>query len=142
MLNGSRSLTRALGGLALIAALGAAPALSGCGKSGSKVRLNGAGASFPYPVYAQWAHRYNKLKGVRINYQSIGSGGGIAQIKAKTVDFGASDAPLKAKDLDAAGLWPNPHAQALDRCRSIGGERCRMIAIGKDARSRAGQGRI
>ena len=52
------------------------------------VSLNGAGASFPYPVYSQWAHKYNELTGVKINYQSIGSGGGIAQIKAKTVDFG------------------------------------------------------
>ena len=59
------------------------------------VSLNAAGASFPYPIYSQWAHKYNELTGVKLNYQSIGSGGGIAQTKAHTVDFGASDAPLK-----------------------------------------------
>jgi phosphate transport system substrate-binding protein len=71
-------------------------------------KLNGAGASFPYPVYSQWAYKYNAITGVQINYQSIGSGGGIQQIKAKTVDFGASDAPLKKDELDAAGLMQFP----------------------------------
>jgi phosphate transport system substrate-binding protein len=104
----TRSLARAPGALLLIAALAVALTLPGCGKRSSRVRLNGAGASFPYPVYARWTHRYHKLKGVRINYQSIGSGGGIAQIKAKTVDFGASDAPLSPGDLDAAGLIQFP----------------------------------
>lgn len=70
--------------------------------------INGAGASFPYPVYSQWAYKYNQLTGVQLNYQSIGSGGGIAQIKAKTVDFGASDAPLKKEELDEAGLLQFP----------------------------------
>jgi phosphate transport system substrate-binding protein len=70
--------------------------------------ISGAGATFPYPIYAQWADAYNKLTGVKLNYQSIGSGGGIAQIKAKTVDFGASDAPLTAKELDEAGLMQFP----------------------------------
>jgi phosphate transport system substrate-binding protein len=74
----------------------------------AKLTVNGAGASFPYPVYAQWAYKYEKLTGTRLNYQSIGSGGGIAQIKAKTVDFGASDAPLKKAALDAAGLIQFP----------------------------------
>ena len=92
----------------LVLLIGVAPLGTSCGKGGSKARLNGAGASFPYPVYAQWAHRYNKLRGVRVNYQSIGSGGGIAQIKAKTVDFGASDAPLRVTELDAAGLIQFP----------------------------------
>ncbi len=70
--------------------------------------ISGAGATFPYPVYAQWADAYYKLNGVKLNYQAIGSGGGIAQIKAKTVDFGASDAPLKKEELDKIGLiqWP------------------------------------
>ena len=70
--------------------------------------ISGAGATFPYPVYARWAADYAKETGVNLNYQSIGSGGGIAQIKAKTVDFGASDAPLLEKDLADAGLiqWP------------------------------------
>jgi phosphate transport system substrate-binding protein len=70
--------------------------------------INGAGASFPYPVYAQWAYKFGELKNVRINYQSIGSGGGIAQIKANTVDFGASDAPLKPEELNKAGLVQFP----------------------------------
>ncbi len=70
--------------------------------------LNGAGATFPYPVYAQWAFKYEKLTGAKINYQSIGSGGGIAQIKAKTVDFGASDEPLKPEELDQSGLIQFP----------------------------------
>jgi phosphate transport system substrate-binding protein len=70
--------------------------------------LNGAGASFPFPVYGQWAHKYNELTGVQVNYQSIGSGGGIAQIKAKTVQFGASDDPLKKEELDQVGLLQFP----------------------------------
>jgi len=72
--------------------------------------INGAGATFPYPLYSKWAYEYNKKTGVKMNYQSIGSGGGIKQIKAKTVDFGASDAPLQAKDLDASGLMQFPMA--------------------------------
>ena len=66
--------------------------------------ITGAGATFPYPIYAKWADAYKKATGIGLNYQSIGSGGGIAQIKAGTVTFGASDMPLKAADLDAAGL--------------------------------------
>ncbi len=61
--------------------------------------LNGAGATFPYPVYSAWAYNYNKATGVRLNYQSIGSGGGQRQIASRTVDFGASDAPLKPQKL-------------------------------------------
>jgi phosphate transport system substrate-binding protein len=68
----------------------------------------GAGATFPYPIYAKWAEAYKAKTGVGMNYQSIGSGGGIAQIKAKTVDFGASDMPLKPEDLQAAGLTQFP----------------------------------
>jgi len=74
----------------------------------AKMTVNGAGASFPYPVYAQWAYKYEKLTEMRLNYQSIGSGGGIAQIKAKTIDFGASDAPLSKKELDQSGLIQFP----------------------------------
>jgi len=70
--------------------------------------INGAGASFPYPVYAKWGARYRQQSGVKLNYQSIGSGGGIAQIKAKTVDFGASDEPLKPEELDKDGLMQFP----------------------------------
>ncbi|MFL6691097.1 MAG: phosphate ABC transporter substrate-binding protein PstS [Alphaproteobacteria bacterium] len=74
----------------------------------SAADISGAGASFPFPIYAKWAAAYQGVGGVRLNYQSIGSGGGIAQIKAKTVTFGASDMPLKPKDLDAAGLTQFP----------------------------------
>lgn len=70
--------------------------------------ISGAGATFPYPVYSKWADAYNKETGVKFNYQSIGSGGGIKQIKAKTVDFGASDAPLEPGDLDKSGLLQFP----------------------------------
>ena len=70
--------------------------------------ISGAGATFPYPIYAKWADAYKKLTGVGLNYQSIGSGGGIKQIKAKTVTFGASDMPLKPEDLQAAGLLQFP----------------------------------
>jgi phosphate transport system substrate-binding protein len=70
--------------------------------------MTGAGATFPYPVYAKWAEGYKKATGNGLNYQSIGSGAGIKQIKAKTVDFGASDMPLKAEDLDAEGLMQFP----------------------------------
>src|SRR5689334_25144950 len=70
--------------------------------------ITGAGATFPYPIYAKWAEAYKAKTGIGMNYQSIGSGGGIAQIKAKTVDFGASDMPLKAEDLQAAGLTQFP----------------------------------
>src|SRR5271154_3532853 len=70
--------------------------------------ISGAGATFPFPIYAKWADAYKKDTGNGLNYQSIGSGAGIKQIKAKTVTFGATDAPLKAKDLEEAGLaqWP------------------------------------
>lgn len=70
--------------------------------------LTGAGASFPAPLYAKWADAYQKASGTRVNYQSIGSSGGIRQIKGKTVDFGASDAPLKADELEKDGLVQFP----------------------------------
>ncbi|MGS0754814.1 phosphate ABC transporter substrate-binding protein PstS [Roseateles sp. GG27B] len=70
--------------------------------------VTGAGASFPAPVYAKWADAYNKATGARINYQSVGSGAGIRQIKAKTVDFGASDAPLTDEELAKDGLIQFP----------------------------------
>jgi len=70
--------------------------------------VTGAGSSFVFPVISKWATDYSKSTDTKINYQSIGSGGGIAQIKAATVDFGASDAPLKAEDLQAAGLGQFP----------------------------------
>jgi len=70
--------------------------------------VTGAGASFPAPLYAKWASDYNKATGVRINYQSVGSGAGIRQIEARTVDFGASDAPLKDDELEKKGLVQFP----------------------------------
>lgn len=72
------------------------------------VTVNGAGATFPNPIYSAWAKAYNQLTGMKLNYQSIGSGGGIKAIKDGTVDFGASDAPLTAKELDQAGLVQFP----------------------------------
>jgi len=70
--------------------------------------VTGAGASFPAPLYSKWASDYNKATGVKINYQSVGSGAGIKQIDAKTVDFGASDMPLKDDDLKSKGLLQFP----------------------------------
>jgi phosphate transport system substrate-binding protein len=70
--------------------------------------VTGAGATFPYPVYAKWAEAYRAKSQVAVNYQSIGSGGGIKQIKAKTVDFGATDMPLPGEELDEAGLVQFP----------------------------------
>ena len=95
----SRILTRAALAATVFATMaGAALALD----------ISGAGATFPYPIYAKWAETYKKETGNGLNYQSIGSGGGIKQIKARTVTFGASDQPLKAEDLQAANLiqWP------------------------------------
>ena len=87
-----------------VVAAGAAIAFS----SAVAAEITGAGATFPYPIYAKWAEEYKKATGTGLNYQSIGSGGGIKQIKAKTVDFGASDMPLKAEDLEAEGLMQFP----------------------------------
>ena len=70
--------------------------------------ISGAGATFPYPLYAKWADAYKKETGIGLNYQSIGSGGGIKQIQAKTVTFGATDKPLKGEDLDKDGLAQFP----------------------------------
>ena len=80
----------------------------GLAASASAADISGAGATFPYPIYAKWADAYKKLTGVGLNYQSIGSGGGIKQIKAKTVTFGASDMPLKPDDLQSSGLIQFP----------------------------------
>ena len=70
--------------------------------------ISGAGATFPYPIYAKWADTYKKETGIGLNYQSIGSGGGIKQIKAGTVTFGATDAPLTGDDLTSSGLAQFP----------------------------------
>ena len=76
--------------------------------SANAAELTGAGATFPYPIYSKWAEAYKASTGIGLNYQSIGSGGGIKQIKAKTVDFGASDMPLKAEELEKEGLMQFP----------------------------------
>jgi phosphate transport system substrate-binding protein len=76
--------------------------------SATAADITGAGATFPYPVYAKWAEGYKKATGNGLNYQSVGSGAGIKQIKAKTVDFGASDKPLPLTELDEAGLMQFP----------------------------------
>ena len=70
--------------------------------------ITGAGATFPYPIYSKWAEAYNAATGIGLNYQSIGSGGGVRQIKAKTVDFGASDMPLKLEEQEKEGLMQFP----------------------------------
>ena len=70
--------------------------------------ISGAGATFPAPLYAKWAEGYKRSTGNQLNYQAIGSGGGIKQIQAKTVDFGASDKPLTQAELDKAGLYHFP----------------------------------
>ena len=90
-----KTLALAVGGLALAGA-------------GVAADISGAGATFPAPLYARWAQSYARLGGGRLNYQAIGSGGGIKQIKARTVDFGASDKPLKPAELQAAGLYQFP----------------------------------
>jgi phosphate transport system substrate-binding protein len=76
--------------------------------SASAVDISGAGATFPYPIYAKWADAYKSETGARLNYQSIGSGGGIKQIEAKTVVFGATDAPLSGEELEMNGLVQFP----------------------------------
>jgi phosphate transport system substrate-binding protein len=76
--------------------------------SAQAAEVTGAGATFPAPIYAKWADAYQKATGNKINYQSIGSGGGIKQITAKTVDFGASDMPLKPADLERDGMMQFP----------------------------------
>lgn len=91
----------------LVLAIAATSALAYASIS-SATNITGAGATFPYPVYAKWADAYKTQTGVGMNYQSIGSGGGIKQITAKTVDFGASDKPLTVDELNKAGLIQFP----------------------------------
>src|SRR5437870_6091723 len=78
------------------------------------IDISGAGATFPYPIYAKWADAYKKETGIGLNYQSIGSGGGIKQITAKTVTFGASDMPLKPQELNKIGLIQFPTVMGGD----------------------------
>jgi phosphate transport system substrate-binding protein len=83
-------------------------ALGVASHSALAIDITGAGATFPYPIYAKWADAYKQKTGIGLNYQSIGSGGGIKQIVSKTVDFGASDAPLKLEQLEKDGLVQFP----------------------------------
>ena len=98
----------------LVIGLAACLALTACNKAGDAkapaagVQISGAGATFPAPLYAKWAEAQKAENGLSLNYQAIGSGGGIKQIKAKTVAFGASDKPLKPEELDEAGLAQFP----------------------------------
>ncbi|HEX4495440.1 MAG TPA: phosphate ABC transporter substrate-binding protein PstS [Thermoanaerobaculia bacterium] len=98
--SGIRTSAGRFGAFLVAAALSASPLLA--------ADLTGAGATFPYPIYAKWAEAYKAKSNVGLNYQSIGSGGGIKQIKAKTVDFGASDMPLEPKELNESGLMQFP----------------------------------
>ncbi|MBV9512240.1 MAG: phosphate ABC transporter substrate-binding protein PstS, partial [Caulobacteraceae bacterium] len=91
----------------LMVAVGAMVAL-GAATTTQAADITGAGATFPAPIYGKWAEAYKAQTTIGLNYQPIGSGGGIKQIKAKTVDFGASDKPLKIDDLNAAGLFQFP----------------------------------
>lgn len=91
----------------IILSLGAL-AIAAASSSSFAADITGAGATFPYPIYAKWAEAYKKSTNIGLNYQSIGSGGGIKQIKAKTVDFGASDMPLDAAELEKEGLTQFP----------------------------------
>lgn len=92
----------------VVFAVAAAAVLLTLAAPAAAVTLNGAGATFPEPIYALWMSKYHGLTKVRINYQGIGSSGGIRQIKAKTVDFGGSDAPMKGPELREAGLAQFP----------------------------------
>jgi phosphate transport system substrate-binding protein len=92
----------------ILKSLMAAVVMAGSIAVASAADISGAGATFPYPIYAKWADTYKKETGNGLNYQSIGSGGGIKQIKTKTVTFGASDMPLSPKDLKDAGLIQFP----------------------------------
>jgi phosphate transport system substrate-binding protein len=85
-----------------------AAVLAAGASAASAAEISGAGATFPYPLYAKWADTYKKETGIGLNYQSIGSGGGIKQIQQKTVTFGASDMPLEPKQLNASGLVQFP----------------------------------
>ncbi|MCS4509280.1 phosphate ABC transporter substrate-binding protein PstS [Xylophilus ampelinus] len=92
----------------MIRMLAVTVAATGFSAAWAQSEATGAGASFPAPLYAKWAADYHKATGVKINYQSVGSGAGIKQIEAKTVDFGASDAPLKDEELQSKGLVQFP----------------------------------
>ena len=120
----------------------AAVIAAGCTFGAQAADVTGAGASFIYPVMTKWSADYNKATGKQVNYQSIGSGGGIAQIKAGTVDFGSSDAPLPPDELEKAGLAQFPsviggvvpvvHVQGIESgAMKLDGETLAGIFLGK-----------
>ena len=98
--------------------------------------ITGAGATFPFPIYSKWADAYKKETGNGLNYQSIGSGAGIKQIQAKTVTFGATDAPLKAETLEKDGLvqWPMVMGAIVPVVNLEGIKSGRAGAVGRSAR--------
>src|SRR3954471_6327313 len=94
--------------IARILATAALTGVATLATTASAAEITGAGSTFAYPIFSKWAESYRQQTGTGLNYQSIGSGGGIKQITAKTVDFGASDMPLKAEDLEKNGLVQFP----------------------------------
>jgi phosphate transport system substrate-binding protein len=105
--------------------------------------LNGAGATFPYPVYSAWAFEYNKVTGVQLNYQSIGSGGGIRQITERTVDFGASDAPLTPEHLEKDKLLQFPAVMGgVVAVTTLHGVKAGQLRLDSDALSKIYLGEI
>ena len=105
--------------------------------------ITGAGATFPFPIYAKWAEAYKAATGNQLNYQSIGSGGGIRQIKAKTVDFGATDMPLKGEDLDKDKLAQFPAVLgALVPAINIAGIKAREVKLTGDLLAQIYMGKI
>src|SRR5690606_9286935 len=103
-----RRLTVGLAACLALAACSKPAQEAGAARPAATSEISGAGATFPAPLYAKWAEAARAQTGVATNYQAIGSGGGIKQIKTGTVDFGATDKPLKPDELDAAGLTQFP----------------------------------
>jgi len=103
------------------------------GPARATTQIVGAGSTFAYPLYSAWAQTYARDHGIRLNYQSIGSGGGIRQIEARTVDFGASDAPMKIGQLDAKGLvqFPTAMGGVIPTVNLPGVKRGRLVLDGK-----------
>ena len=115
-----------------VAALAAMPVVAA-----NAADMTGAGSTFVYPILSKWSADYNAINGDKVNYQSIGSGGGIAQIKAATVDFGASDMPLKAEELGQLGMGQFPLVDWWRRARG----QYRRCQSGRDQVHRALAGR-
>src|SRR5688572_28941510 len=132
---------------AFLSALALAGCSGKCGSGGARVSLNGAGATFPFPLYSKWISEFRRVApDIRVNYQSIGSGGGVRRIVARTVDFGASDDPLaegEAKDAQGAlvhvpmavgAVVVSYNAKALSAPLKLTGEMLAAIYLGKLSR--------